>query len=194
MTRYFHILLTVAATLLMMVSGEAQAEPSPEGIVRVYFYSLKVGDFKAVAAIMDEQELDDFKQALMPVIDEGWASVSEGPLQEAVALRKLVGGDGIEGMHAKTPEAFFAHFMSWIVAMNPAIPQSLAKTSIHTLGHVTEDDMAHVVYRISLPVEQASSTQLNVISLRKKGETWRLMMTREIGQMKQMLQMLVAEP
>ncbi|HMO49652.1 MAG TPA: hypothetical protein PKE26_02975 [Kiritimatiellia bacterium] len=179
--RYSIILCLLGASFLARAT-------TPEELVTRYFEAFKKGDMEAVAGEMHLGELTKFKDTLLPVLEQTIVSSAAGPGRDELMIRQFTNRDDMETIREESPRAFFVRFMRWVMKLNPMMSQTMSAASIETLGHIIEKDMAHVVYRIHIDMMGAKVSQLNVMSVKKEDEAWRLMMTGEIEGMGKMLQ------
>ncbi|MEM8931157.1 MAG: hypothetical protein AAGE94_08275, partial [Acidobacteriota bacterium] len=80
--------------------------------------------------------------------------------------------------HAKpgsTPEDFFSGFIRMIEAQMEGA--ELEFDELDVLGHVPEGDNVHVLTRMTVGVEELSMTQLEIVSMRPFGNSWRMQLT-----------------
>ena len=165
------------------------AGQSPEEMIQLYFDAFKKGDNQVLADNMHKGELARFKDALMPLFETGLDSSPGGFASERAMLRLFVGDADMEQVRNESPQDFFIRFLSWVMGLNPAIKQSMAGATIEIIGSVPEKDMTHVLYRMSVNMMGTTMKQLSVMSVKKEGDDWKLMLTGEIEGMSQMLKM-----
>jgi len=188
--RYLFIVVLCLSNFHVTTLRAEQIEANPEPLVHAYFDAFKEGDMEKVAAIMHSDELSKFKDMMLPIIKKGINATDEDSEQEDVMAVKLFTQDAsIETISEEGPREFFARFMNWIMILNPAMKDSLTGAKIKTVGHIPEDDLTHVVYRISFDVMGSSMSQMSVMSMKKQEGEWKLMLTGEIEGLSQMMQM-----
>ncbi len=173
----FLLALLLTATVAPFIG---HAGSTPQEMARLYFDAFKSGDMESMAANMHEEELAKFKDSMIPVIAKNLNPDTVDMTREAVAIRQLAGRDSLEKIQAEDPRVFFLRFMNWMNRMNPMIAKMMSGSKIDTLGYVEEKDMAHVVCRITMEVMGATVSQMKVMSVKKDGEQWKLMLTGEI--------------
>jgi len=187
--RYLFIILLIAFYHPSTLRAE-EAAAGPEHLVYDYFNAFKEGDMEMVSAIMHIDELSKFKDMMLPIIKKGINATDEDSEQEDIMAVKLFTQDAsIETISEEGPREFFARFMNWIMILNPAMKDSLTGSKIKTIGHLPEDDLSHVVYRISFDVMGSSMSQMSVMSMKKQEGEWKLMLTGEIEGLSQMMLM-----
>lgn len=173
----------------MVISLSAIAESSPEEVVAIYFKAFQQSDMATLAAHMHPDELAKFRNMMLPVMEKGLAAAdddAEG--EDGMALQLFAGHDDIDVIRNESHQAFFARFMTWVMKINPMLKSSMEGAKVEPIGHVNEGDLTHVVYRMHVEMMGANITQVSAISLKRKDDTWKLMLTGEIEGMSKMLQ------
>jgi hypothetical protein len=181
-------ILRLAFTALIITSSIAFAENTPEGMIKLYFDAFKSGDHERMAANMHPDELEKLKKELLPVVARGIEGAQSGMTRDQYALTLFADSEDIEIITNESPAEFFVRFMSWINRMNPMLKNTIGGASIETVGHLMEGDLAHVVYRVMINMSGTRMTQLSVMSVKKSGDEWKLMMSGEIEGMGKLLQ------
>lgn len=191
MIRITRILFVIA--IISVVAMTSHAGATPEEMIQQYFEAFKLGDMQHLASIMHDGELEKFKKTMLPVIESGVTSTNEGvqSQRDVFLLKQITGRDAIETIREESPRDFFVRFMKAVLKMNPTMTTTLSGATIQTLGFITENDMAHVVYRMSLDVMGAKMTQMNLMSVKQQGDEWRLMLTGEVEGMSKLLEMRI---
>jgi len=176
-------LFIVCAMLTLSTSVFAA---TPEEIASAYFDAFRRGDMAAVSAAMHPEETSKFQAMIVPVLEKGLAA--EDDRAELLGLDVLIGGDSIEYLYTEAPDVFFTRFMKWLLELNPTMKSSMAGATVQPLGHVDEGELVHVVYRMQMDMLGARISQISAISLKKDGDTWKLMLTGEIEGMGKLLE------
>ena len=180
----------VAALFILTLSiVGVRAASTPEEMTVLYFDSFKKGDVDTIVANMHEGELGKFQKALIPVIEKNVEQDPTGAGRDAAAIRQLVGKNTIDEIRQETPQAFFARFLNWMIKLNPSTIKSMAGATMQPLGHIEEEDMAHVTCRVNVVIMGATISQLKVMSVKKQSDEWKLMLTGEIEGMAKLMQM-----
>ena len=86
---------------------------------------------------------------------------------------------------AESPEGLdgpdFCRFLQRM-SSDPDMKKSLAETKIDVFGHVDEgEDTAHVIYRSTVKLGENDIQRLNVATLRKNGQTWKMVIPDEFA-------------
>src|SRR5262249_14665099 len=65
--------------------------------------------------------------------------------------------------------------------MAPPLKKAMAGSSATPLGVVREgDDLAHVVCRMAVRLDEGSVTQVNVVTLKRHGDGWKMLLTTDL--------------
>lgn len=171
-----------------LLSIPAIAETTPESLLVEYFNAFKTGDIETMSKIMHEAELEKLKKEMLPVVERGINSVKSGIGQDVVAKRLFSEDDDIEAIRAESAQMFFIRFMEWVHELNPNMKTAMSGATVQAIGHVLEGEIAHVVYRVNVEMAGTKFNQVTVMSARKSGDEWKLMLTGEIEGMGKLLQ------
>jgi len=164
------------------------AEKTPESLLVEYFNAFKTGDLETMSAIMHDEELEKLKKEMLPVVERGINSVKSGIGQDQVAKRLFSESDDIEAIRAESAKMFFIRFMEWVYVLNPSMKTAMSGATVQPIGHVMEGEVAHVVYRVGVEMAGTKFNQVTVMSAKKSGDEWKLMLTGEIEGMGKLLQ------
>jgi hypothetical protein len=157
------------------------AEPgTPEAAVLDYFDLFRRGDMTGIAERLHDDEATRFKADLLPLIERTLTNPVFASSRETAAVRDLLDGETLEDLKAEPPHAFFTRYMRWVLRRTPGVIDALKKTSIEPLGHIREDDIAHVVCRITVETPDTRARQMKLLSVRLQGETWRFMVSGDL--------------
>lgn len=167
-------LLTVMALPLMLlphvVAAQAEPETSPDTVVRRYMEAVRAGDWHSAAALMHPEALAQFRRMIFPAFE------TDTPGRE---LRdQFFDGMRLPEIRQLSEGAFFERFFRGMIARSPELLGIMQGAEVEVVGHVREgDDVAHVVYRMEATVSELSFTRLDVMSVKRLGTTWRLLLT-----------------
>lgn len=163
------------------------AAVTPEALVARYFERMIAQDMKTLVEDMHGAELDKFKKMLLPVFEAGFASGDDPGI-----LKAFTRGDTVEQVRAYSSRDFFIRFLEWMIAIRPQMSDILKQSVIQAIGHVSEQtpdgEILHVVFRMTTRTAGMTISKLSVMSLRREGQDWKLMLTGEIEGMAQALQ------
>ena len=170
-----------AATIatLLVLAAAAQAG-TPEESARAYFTALKSAGMGAVADFTHPAELQRFKAMVLPIY-QAEAQAGQGE------LRKLTFGAEatLAQVESAEPAAFMRGFMNIIA--NRAGAVGLQFESIEVLGSVAEGETVHVLTRMRMAASPVTITKLEVVSMKKLGDDWKLMLSGQFEGMAQAL-------
>ena len=142
---------------------------------RLWTQSITAGSTSSSSAIHPDS-LNEFRTAVLPEIDLGVERVGEAKLLEAFPGVKTV--KALKSLDA--PKLFAGVIRR--KSSDPSMKKSLANTKIDVYGHVSEgDDTAHVIYRTRMKLGETDIVRLNVATLRRNGQDWKMMIPEEFG-------------
>jgi hypothetical protein len=164
---------------LLVLATAAQAD-TPEESARAYFNALKSTGLGAVADFTHPAELQRFKAMVLPIY-QAEAQAGQGE------LRKLTFGAEatLAQVESAEPAAFMRGFMNIIASRAGAV--GLQFESIEVLGSVAEGETVHVLTRMRMAASPMTITKMEVVSLKKQGEDWKLMLSGQFEGMAQAL-------
>jgi hypothetical protein len=155
---------------LMTSAALANGADSPEVVVRAFLAALHTDGVAAtVARFTHPDECARFKAMVMPRIRKGFDDPSD-KFSEEIPGRKM----SLESIEALSPTEFMAAFLrrSQVDGSAPA-PQFLSSTR--------EGDVVHLVVLTELKSLEGKPTQRrDVISLKAFGDSWKMMLSREL--------------
>ena len=156
--------------LLPMMLGAQDSTDTPEAVVRRYTEAMRAGQWDTAAALMHPEALAQFREMMMPAFQ------SEEPGRELRA--RFFDGMSMTRIRHLSDGAFFARFFSGMMSLNPELLGVVQDAEITMVGHVLEgEDVAHVVYRMQMQMDQMTFTKLDVMSVKRHGATWRGLLT-----------------
>ena len=153
-----------------------EKQQAPESVAIAYFEALQNNHLNDLAGYLHLEALNRFRNMLMPVIGQGAKDKNE--VKKVLSI--FDGVKSIEELKALSPQGFFTSLFKGMSAINPEMRNIYANTKFQIIGHVNEGDIVHVVYRGSTSMNGASMTQLDVVSLKRQGSDWRLLLTGEM--------------
>jgi hypothetical protein len=163
----------------LVVASSAQTNETVESAANAYFAAMKSGDWAKCAALMHPEALASMKRSFALVVN---ADKSED------AARMIFGLKGNAEFAQLSGAEVFEKLMSFITVASPDLKAALSTATSAVLGQVGEgDDVAHVVYRTQIKVAGAEVSQVDLMSFKKNGSTWRALLT---GDMEKMFQQL----
>jgi hypothetical protein len=157
-------------------AGYAQAaQETPESVAKAYFAAMREGDWAKCASFMHPDALASMKRTFAPVID---ADKSGEAAKSIFGLKS-----GAE--YAQLPEpVIFERLMSFVTNSVPEMKTVLASSTTSILGKVEESpNLAHLVYRTLIKVAGVEMNEVDLISFKKHGDTWRALLTSDMEEM-----------
>jgi hypothetical protein len=99
----------------------------------------------------------------------------------AKMISALFGEEGPDAMKTLPPRDVFVRFMSNLTTFVPQIREMHAGSEYQVLGHVDEGgNVTHVVFRATLKRGETELTKMEVLSLKRDGETWKVLLTDDM--------------
>lgn len=165
-------------------TGRAAPEAgSPEAVVRGAISGMNQGRIDDFTKAMHPQALEQFRTSLSGVID---AAAKEGKADEL--LKMFPGIKKVGDLKQLDDGQFFSKYLRGMIAINPEIKRALAGTKTETLGHFDEGkETTHVIYRSTLNSQGAKLDRVNVVSLRRDGARWAMLLTGDLDGMVSMM-------
>jgi hypothetical protein len=161
-----------AALLLAVAAGTvapARAADTPEQVAKKVADATKAADWKAFSALFHPDALAELKKLLREITAE--ESTRE-------MSKMFLGVTTPAELDKMTSEQVFERFMGTISTQIPGFADALKSADIQIVGHLEEKpDLAYVVTRNTVQVGELKMTKMEVISLRKQGDTWKALLS-----------------
>jgi hypothetical protein len=144
------------------------------------------GEWTEYARLIDDSDLRRFQTRFTPLL--------RIPDKGAGLVALFDGGRDVKTVLAWSPDEFFARFMRGTLASVPA-GQLPPETKRQVLGIVREGPaQAHAVVRVERNMLSLTTTRMEVVSLRRAAEGWKLAMPDELAGMADMLTLSMLGP
>jgi hypothetical protein len=159
-----------------VVAGNAQAaQETPESVAKAYFAAMKASDWAKCASYMHIDALASMKRSFSSLV----GADKSGETAKAIFGLK----SGAE--YAQLSEAaVFERLMNFIIGVVPDMKTALAASTSSILGRVDENpEIAHIVYRTQIKLGGAEMSEVELMSLKKQGATWRALLTSDMEEM-----------
>jgi hypothetical protein len=158
---------------VLLAGGIAAAAQPPEQVAADYLEALRARGFAAQADFLLPEEMERFRDMLMPAFEHEEAGRGRALLnatfgREATPLAVRL-ADPAEVVRR------FARVMSVRMPEQPTGYDELV-----VLGTLAEGETAHVLARLRTVAGDQTRERLQVVSLRPWGETWRVLMSPEL--------------
>jgi len=173
-----NIILTFAFVLFALA---ARAAAPPEEVARGYMDSVKSGDMERVGSYMHPAALEKFKGILVQLAAVIGNVDAETDPKKNTAIRILFGEEKPQNVKDAVAKGLFVHFLTNLSQAMPMLRQMLNDSAYDFIGHVDEGgNQTHVVYRATLTTGGAAVTKMEVLTLKRDGEEWKVMLTGDI--------------
>lgn len=180
--------LAMGGTLARAADTVPRDDEAVSKVVAQALEATKAEDWQKYATLMHPEALRDFKEVLVPALEAAAAAPDEG----ALVLRFFGNIKDAKKLLALPPDKFFAQFMQGVSTQIPQFRKALTGTEFKVIGTVYEmDGMAHVLYRASVKVDEIDVSQVDVISLKRDGQSWGMLMKAEFKAMAQQLRRIL---
>jgi hypothetical protein len=169
------IFALVACFTLATAASAQTAQETPESVAKAYFAAIQAGDWEKCASLMHPDALASMKRIFGAII--------KGDKSGEAA--KTVFGLKSSAEYDRLSEAeVFDRLWNFILSASPEVKAALAASTSTVLGQVTErSDLVHVVYRSQIKIAGSEATQVDLISFRRQGNTWRALLTSDMEEM-----------
>jgi hypothetical protein len=177
---FFNFVLIAALVVGLAMAALAQAQPpqahdSPEAAAKAYFAAMQAGDWDKCANLLHPDALSSMKRTFAAIIN---ADVSGGAAKTIFGLKSSEEFAGLSGA------TVFERLMNFMVGAVPDMKTALASSKTTVLGKVTEgSDLVHVVYRTQIKMSGVEVSEVELMSFKKHGTTWRGLLTAEMEEM-----------
>jgi hypothetical protein len=175
------ILLVAIVGAATMAGAQAPVPGSPDAAVTAYMADLKKQGMLGVSRHLHPDELSKFKGLLMPWLRKDAAKKSE-------AIHGLFGPDATL---AKIEAMSGAEFMDGFMRIAGEQLKGATFDDVQILGSVKENDIIHVVTRAGVTVNGVQLKALEVVSVRRAGDDWKLLLS---GELEGMAAAIAAQP
>lgn len=166
------LLLVLAAPLPAPTWAQARSE-SPQQVARHFMQAVQAGDWTGMAALMHPAALRQLRELLTVLV--------EAPKADDIR-QQLLGVSTIAEARALSDTALFAALMRRTTQQSAGLADVLRSAQTEILGQVDEGrDTTHVVYRMTMTVEGAPVTKMDVMSLARSPDGWRGLLKGDIS-------------
>lgn len=157
--------------------------PSPEMVVQSYMAAMKEGRYKDMAGVMHPEALEKFAGMMRPLLEAGLQDEGEGG-----EMFRAFKGLTPEALKKLTPADLFSGLLDGLGQVVPDMREAMRSATVKPIGSVPEGDLVHVVCRSSFSMQEISMSSVQVISLKKSEEAWRVLLTAEMEGLAQAFQ------
>ncbi|HEU5310244.1 MAG TPA: hypothetical protein VFV24_02220 [Candidatus Eisenbacteria bacterium] len=166
------VLLACLFALAAFGTAEAKEAESPQAAAAVAMAAAKKGDWATYTHSMHPDALAKAKSMFGAVV----AADASGRVREL-----FFGVDDTKSFDALSDSSCFVALMTNLTEHMPAFAEVMRSAEFHVIGTLPEGkDLAHVVYRTDAKAEELEITRTSVLSLRRYGKEWRMLLTGNI--------------
>lgn len=173
-------LALLGLVLLIGCSGTTTEQSSSyteqEQLVTTSYSYIQQLDWANYATLMHPNSLAEFRMMLMPGIEK---LVMASSSDSIAIFNKSYSSEHIQNMPV---DSFFVEMMSMMETLSPQFAAAYGSLSANVLGSIPEgDSLLHVVVRASMNTPVGTRDELEVQSLSKDGDSWKLSSTIKIS-------------
>lgn len=170
------LFLVLAIGVGMTIAVAAQtAQETPESVAKTYFAAMQAADWAKSASLLHPEALASLKRSFAAIVS---ADKSGG------AAKTIFGLKSSAEFAQLSDAAVFERLMSFITGAVPDMKAALAASTSTVLGKVDESpELAHIIYRSNIKLAGAEMTEVELISLKKQGPTWRALLTSDMEEL-----------
>ena len=172
--------LALALTALCGSIARIPAVETPEQVAHSYIRAMADSRLSIVADEMHPAALERFKGVLVGIAEAIVAAPAERKPSPKI-VSALFGEAGVEAVKTTPARDVFVQFMSNLTTFLPQIREMSAGTEHEIIGHVDEGgNVTHVVFRATLKKGSTELTKMDVLSLKRDGEDWKVLLTDDM--------------
>jgi len=185
------LILALAISYQPLPAVSAQAEQdTPEAVAKAYVTATQTADWAKAASFMHPDSLAQLKKVFEPIFTHEKASEIAGPIFGVKSRAEFDQASGAQ---------MFEKLMSGVVAAVPGFNKVMDQVSFDIIGRVAETpELVHLVYRTQVPLDDmqpkgapnitknVTFSKMEVMTLKRYENTWRLTLSGEIEGMAQM--------
>lgn len=179
-------LLSLAAPAVHGAGPAKEVKPppteKPEEVAHTYIRAMADLHLNVVADSMHPSALASF-QNLLTRIASGIEAAPADRKPPAEMVSALFGENGLAKVKSDPAREVFVRFMNNLATFVPQIREMTGGSEYQVIGHVDEGDFAHVVFRATLKRGEISMTKMEVLTLQRDGDSWKVLLTDELATM-----------
>lgn len=152
---------------LFVAAPATASDAELEQMAVTYFNALQSDGVGAISRFLHPEAQSEFREMILPIF-EFEAEQGQPGLTQAV----FGGPTDIEEIRALSAEDFIGAFMTFIGSQMQDLNVKFDK--IEVLGTLPENDLRHVVTRVTVGADVVELTQMEVLTYRPYQDGWRL--------------------
>ncbi len=181
--RYTGTIVSASAALFILACSGAAAQ-SPEQVAGRYFTAMENADWKTCTELMHPDELARFKAVFLPLMDSP---------KGAEGAQELMGLNSAAEFKKLSDSQVFEKFLTHMMGKSD-MGELMSTMRATVVGSVMEGkDTAHVLYRMKMNAYGTEVEELEVSTLKRYGDTWRLALDKNTEGMAEAIRQMVAE-
>ncbi len=169
------ILILAALSAALGTVFAQGTQDTPESVAKAYLAAMQAGDWAKCASYMHTEALASMKRNFSSVISSdktGEAAKSIFGLKSGAEYNQL------------SEAVIFERLMTFITGSVPEMKAVLAASNSSILGKVDEGpDLTHIVFRTKIKLASAEMNEVDMMSFKKQGTTWRALLTSDMEEM-----------
>jgi len=188
---FLTLIFAFAVSILSSPVVLAQAEQdTPEAVAKAFVAATQTADWAKAASFMHPDSLAQFKKLFEPLFANEKSAKLVGELFGVKSRAEFDQSNGAQ---------IFEKFMSGITGLIPGFDKLMSKASFDIIGQISETpELVHLLYRTRAPLDDMQSkdapdrfknvtfSKLEVMTLKRHENTWRLALSGEVEAMTQM--------
>ena len=160
-------------------TARAAEEATPEAVAKRQIEAMRTLNWEVVARYTHPKALTQMQSLFIPVVIAG-AAAKDNPAA-AEMMRIVFAGKSADELSGMSPAAFFQIVMNGISGATPDFKTAMTGMEVQILGHVNENEnLAHVVYRLSRTIGDGVATKIAVTSVERDGDTWKALLNADL--------------
>jgi hypothetical protein len=180
------VVVTVVLTLLMLACAgqpDGKALDDAMALIEKSNKAMTELDWGTYAALVHPENLNNFKAMLFPPIERLAAQ------QNADSVNLLNQVFSVEQLRSEPDDSFFVDFMTAVFQISPELEQSFKDMQNTHIGAVAENDSTiHVVFNTRMRVGTRPVNEMNVATVLRYEDGWRIRMSNKIEGIGMMLE------
>ncbi len=189
---YFPLFIFATAMIGLLIAGGCQQSadvPTGEAskVAEQANSALANMDWDTYSGLMHPDAADEFQNMVFPTIEAMLPKPSDSVLQDTVVL---FGQDiSVKALRDKPAPEFFAAIMNLVFDNVPQLRQTFLTMQTQVVGEVAEgSDLVHVVSRTTMTINQGDLEEMNVLTMRRDDDAWRMSLSSKIKGLAQLIQ------
>jgi hypothetical protein len=170
-------IFTIVAVSCIMSIGlitwpAAADDGSPKQIAKRFLEGGLRGQGEAAARLVHHDAYEQFRIMILSAASEAYKAG-----QEHILLGAFPGVETIDELMEMPARDLFVTFATNDGASDPIMRQVMSTTQVEVIGSVRDDDMTHVVVRLTLRNGAATFEEVELVMLARDSDNWRVQLS-----------------